>query len=198
MTIELLEPTDTEHNDFLERFLAAGGDRPHHITFKVDDIEAELARLRALGVEPVGIDFRYPGWQEMFIHPAQAHGTVIQIAQTNVPEPPMSEWLEGLPDAVWLYDGEPWWDLGVVVAGEATTMRRVTIETSDRPTGDRFHHEILGSEPEFGPDHTDHFWPGGVVRLVDADVRRPRVGWIEIEGLEADLTIGGTQFRFVQ
>ena len=195
MTIELLEPAGVEHNDFLERFLASGGDRPHHITFKTDDIEAELARLRSVGVEPVGIDFRDPGWQEMFIHPAHGHGTVIQIAQTNVSEPPMSERLDGLPDSLWLYDGESWWDLDAVGDGDPTWMRRAVIETPDRPAGDRFYHEMLGSDPESGPGHTDHRWPGGAVRLVDAEVERPRVGWIEVEGIESEVAIGGTRFR---
>ena len=195
MTIEVLEPADTERKDFLERFLASGGDRPHHITFKANDIEAELERLRAAGVEPVGIDFRDPGWQEMFIHPAQAHGTVIQIAQTNAVEPPMSEWLDGLPDSVRLYHGRPWWDLHALLDGSPTSMRRAVIETPDRAAGDRFYHEVLGSHPSSGEAHTDHRWPGGAVRLVDAHVERPRVGWIEIEGLDTELTIGGTRFR---
>jgi hypothetical protein len=195
MTIELLEPADTDHNDFLERFLAAGGDRPHHVTFKVDDIEAELARLRAFGVEPVGIDLRDPGWQEMFIHPSQSHGTVIQIAQTNVAGPRMSDWLDGLPGTLWLYDGRAWWDLDAVVDGPPTSMRRAVIESPDRAQGDRFYHELLGSDPDVGEDHTDHRWPGGIIRLVDAGVERPRVGWIEIEGLDTEFAVGGTRFR---
>jgi methylmalonyl-CoA/ethylmalonyl-CoA epimerase len=195
MTIELLEPAGTEHNDFLERFLAAGGDRPHHITFKTDDIEAELARLRSIGVEPVGIDFRDPGWQEMFIHPSQAHGTVIQIAQTNVPEPSMRDRLEGLPEALWLYDGGMWWDVDVIVEGEPTSMRRAVIETPYRVAGDRFYRQVLGSDSESGVGHTDHRWPGGVIRLADADVERPRVGWIEVAGLDVELSVGGTLFR---
>lgn len=195
MTIELLEPADVEYNDFLERFLAAGGDRPHHITFKTDDIESELARLRSVGIEPIGIDFRDAGWQEMFIHPAQAHGTVIQIAQTNVPEPRMAEWLDGLPETMWLYNGRRWWDVASVFEGEPATMRRAVVETADRAAGDRFYTDVLGSDPESHDGYTDHRWPGGTIRLVDANVDRPRVGWLGIEGLDRELTLGGTRFR---
>ncbi len=195
MTIELLEPADTDRNDFLERFLASGGDRPHHVTFKTDDIESELDRLRSIDIGPVGVDFRDPGWQEMFIHPGQAHGTVIQIAQTNAPEPPMAEWLTGLPDTQRLYFGRPWWDEASVLDGEPTAMKRAVVATPDRSAGDRFYSHVLGSSEERLASHTDHRWSGGEIRLVDADVERPRVAWIEVEGLEVELSIGGTCFR---
>ena len=101
----------------------------------------------------------------------------------------------GLPESLWVYDGKPWWDVDAVADGEPTTMRRAVVETPDRANGDRFYVELLGSDPDVASDHTDHRWQGGSVRLVDVDVGRPRVGWIEVEGLEADLTIGGTRFR---
>jgi methylmalonyl-CoA/ethylmalonyl-CoA epimerase len=195
MTIEVLEPADVEQNDFLVRFLESEGDRPHHITFKTDDIETELGQLRSMGIEPVGIDFRDAGWQEMFIHPAQAHGTVIQIAQTNAPEPPMAEWLAGLPETQRLYYGGPWWDEASVVHGEPTSMKRAVVATPDRNAGDRFYSQVLGSSRQRFPSHTDHRWDGGEIRLVDADVERPRVAWIEVEGLEVELSIGGTCFK---
>jgi catechol 2,3-dioxygenase-like lactoylglutathione lyase family enzyme len=198
MTIEVLEPAETKHNDFLLRFLQSGGDRPHHVTFKTDDIEAELGQLRSLGVEPVGIDLRDPGWREMFIRPAQAHGTVIQIAQTNVSEPPMAEWLAGLPDTLWLFHGRPWWDVDAVLEGEPTSMERAVVETADRAAGDRFYSEVLGSVPTRSEGFTDHRWEGGTIRLVDAVVERPRVGWIEVDGIAGPVTIGGTSFRPVR
>ena len=42
MTVELLEPFDVHLNDFLVRFLERHEHGPHHLTFKVDDIEFEL------------------------------------------------------------------------------------------------------------------------------------------------------------
>ncbi len=194
MTVELLEPADTEHNDFLERFLAAGGDRPHHVTFKTDDIESELERLRGLGIDPVGIDFRDPGWREMFIHPADAHGTVIQIAETDNPGPPMDQWLAGLPDTVFSYGGEPWWDAAAILEGAPTYLRAAVIETPDRSAGDRFYSSVLGSIPERFDDHTDHRWEGGVIRLQDADVDRPRIGRLEVEGIASECSIGAARF----
>ncbi|MGH8976739.1 MAG: VOC family protein, partial [Acidimicrobiia bacterium] len=60
MSIELLEPWDTEHNDFLERFLTRNGEGPHHLTFKVDDLEATLLRLTEVGLTPVAVDLSQP------------------------------------------------------------------------------------------------------------------------------------------
>ena len=79
--IELLTPTGGPDAAFLERFLAAHEAGPHHFNFMVSDIRATLARIRALGIEPVGVSLDHPAWQEAFLHPRDAYGIVIQVAQ---------------------------------------------------------------------------------------------------------------------
>jgi Glyoxalase/Bleomycin resistance protein/Dioxygenase superfamily len=87
--IELLTPTGGPDAAFLERFLAARGAGPHHFNFIVTDIRATLAGIRALGIEPVGVNLDNPHWQEAFLHPRSAHGIVIQVAQQGrTPHPP--------------------------------------------------------------------------------------------------------------
>jgi len=83
--LEALEPLQNPEDDFLVRFLEASGEGAHHFTFKVPDIEARIARLRALGIEPVKIDLSDPGWQECFLHPRLGLGAVIQLAQQGGP-----------------------------------------------------------------------------------------------------------------
>ena len=61
--------------------MARRGGGPHHATFKVADIEASLARLRELGIEPVKVDLSNEQWREAFLHPALGLGTVVQLAQ---------------------------------------------------------------------------------------------------------------------
>jgi methylmalonyl-CoA/ethylmalonyl-CoA epimerase len=123
MTVEVLEPHRPEENDFLQRFIAATGGGVHHITFKTDDVVAERERLQGLGIEPVGVNFS-GGWKEMFIHPKDGHGTVIQIAQSDFPAPPMTEWLESLPEGVVIFDGDgAWWDDGSLL--EAASAARI-------------------------------------------------------------------------
>lgn len=194
MTVELLEPCDAGSDNFLERFLDGNGDSPHHITFKTDDIESELDRLRRIGVEPVAIDFSSPGWQEMFIHPKQAHGTVVQLAQTDKPDPPMDEWIAGLPESLVMYDGDRWWDDPTGPTGNSVHLVRVVIETPDRQAGDAFYSAVLGSDSIQADSHTDHSWAGGVVRLVDAPVDRPRIARMDVDGASEVVSIGAAQF----
>src|SRR6266481_5749226 len=81
--IELLTSAAHREVDFLERFLAARGAGPHHFNFMVTDIEAALARIRAFGIEPIGVDLASPEWKEAFLHPRTAYGIVIQVAQQS-------------------------------------------------------------------------------------------------------------------
>jgi methylmalonyl-CoA/ethylmalonyl-CoA epimerase len=99
--IELLTPTGGPDAAFLERFLAARGAGPHHFNFLVTDIEDTLARVRAHGIEPVGVSLANPGWKEAFLHPRDAHGIVIQVAQQGSPSqsPPPAELPQPGPSA---------------------------------------------------------------------------------------------------
>ena len=93
--IELLAPTGGPDAAFLERFLASRGAGPHHYNFLVSDITEALARTRAFGIEPVGASLDNPRWKEAFLHPRQAHGIVIQLAQQE--GSPVSPPPAGLP-----------------------------------------------------------------------------------------------------
>jgi len=79
--IELLTPTGGPDAAFLDRFLAARGAGPHHVNFIVSDIGEALARIRAIGIEPVGVNLANPDWKEAFLHPRDAYGIVVQVAQ---------------------------------------------------------------------------------------------------------------------
>lgn len=83
MKVEVLEPNDVEHNDFLRRFLDRNGPGPHHLTFKVPDLAAALDVVRDRGFEPIGVDLSHDEWKEAFVHPKQACGIVVQIAQAT-------------------------------------------------------------------------------------------------------------------
>jgi methylmalonyl-CoA/ethylmalonyl-CoA epimerase len=85
--VELLTPTGGPAAAFLDRFLAARGAGPHHLNFLVSDIDAMLARIRASGIEPVGVNLANPAWREAFLHPRSAYGIVIQVAAPGGPPP---------------------------------------------------------------------------------------------------------------
>ncbi len=85
--IELLTPTGGPDSAFLERFLTARGPGPHHLNFIVADIRAALSRVEAAGIEPVQVSLQNPRWKEAFLHPRDAYGIVVQLAEQSGPPP---------------------------------------------------------------------------------------------------------------
>jgi catechol 2,3-dioxygenase-like lactoylglutathione lyase family enzyme len=81
--MELLEPIG---EGFLSRFLERHGEGLHHVTFKTDDIRAAITQVEAQGFELVDVNLDDPRWQEAFVRPSSAHGTLIQIAQSAAPD----------------------------------------------------------------------------------------------------------------
>ncbi|HUQ39683.1 MAG TPA: VOC family protein [Acidimicrobiales bacterium] len=81
MKLETMHP-GAGPRDFLRRFLAHSGPGPHHITFKVADIEAAIAEAERAGYPPVSVDLSMEMWKEAFLHPKQATGVVVQLAQS--------------------------------------------------------------------------------------------------------------------
>jgi methylmalonyl-CoA/ethylmalonyl-CoA epimerase len=80
--VELIAPTDEQ--GFVHHFLAKYGEGAHHMTFIVRDLRDSVARAKAAGLRVVDEDFREPRWQEAFISPRSAFGTIIQLAQTSM------------------------------------------------------------------------------------------------------------------
>lgn len=79
--IEVLEPAGEA--GFLHRFLAHRGPGIHHVTFRVPSLPAACRRAEAHGYKIVGYDDSRPGWAEAFLHPKQALGIVVQLAESR-------------------------------------------------------------------------------------------------------------------
>jgi methylmalonyl-CoA/ethylmalonyl-CoA epimerase len=79
--IELLEATDA--NSPIAKFIAKKGEGVHHIAFEVEDIDAELKRLKAEGFELIhetakdGADNK----RIAFLHPKSSNGVLIELCQ---------------------------------------------------------------------------------------------------------------------
>ena len=80
-SLEIIEPAGAP-GGFLHRFLAARGPGPHHVTFKVADIQVAIDQAKTLGYDVVGFDDRDP-WIEAFLHPKQAQGIVVQLTEAR-------------------------------------------------------------------------------------------------------------------
>ncbi len=78
--IEALEPHGED--GFLHRFLAQRGPGIHHVTFMVPSLREACDRAEAGGYQVVGYDDSAPGWATAYLHPRQALGIVVQLAQS--------------------------------------------------------------------------------------------------------------------
>lgn len=79
--IELLEATAEDSP--IARYVARRGPGLHHLTLRVDDIAGALAQLKARGVRLID-DAPRPGAHGSlvaFIHPASAHGVLVELKQ---------------------------------------------------------------------------------------------------------------------
>jgi methylmalonyl-CoA epimerase len=79
--LELLEATAEDSP--IAKFLAKRGPGLHHITLRVDDIRAALEQLKSRGVRLID-EIPRPGAHGSlvaFIHPASAHGVLIELKQ---------------------------------------------------------------------------------------------------------------------
>jgi methylmalonyl-CoA/ethylmalonyl-CoA epimerase len=78
--IELLQPTRDDTG--VARYLESKGPTLHHICLRTDDVNGELARLKAQGVELIDEEPRDGlAGRIAFIHPKAAHGVLIELAQ---------------------------------------------------------------------------------------------------------------------
>lgn len=85
--MELLEAT--REDSPVARFIKArGGPGVHHITFEVEDLEEAIAELEQRGgriaykhIYSEGVTYEGMIWREAFIHPKDAYGVLIHLAE---------------------------------------------------------------------------------------------------------------------
>lgn len=97
--LELVSPM--EGGSFLDGFLQHRAGGVHHITLQTPDLDAMARHLEENGVPYFGRN-EYPGgvWKELFIHPRDAFGVLIQIAEFRP-----DDWM--LPEAK-MPEGKRW------------------------------------------------------------------------------------------
>ena len=182
--IELIYPMGPP-DGFLHRFLARGGPRIHHVTYKVPSLDAICARAATLGYTIVGSDRSDPHWQEAFLHPKQAQGIVVQIVESK-PRPDEQDWPEPKP------------------RDDAARVRGLRLSAHSGGAARRQWGELLGGAGWISGASLIFRWPDSpLVILVDIDPDReegPR--WIELESSrELGLPAGnypGLGTRFVK
>lgn len=180
-TIETLVVWQPEVNDFLARFVERHGGGAHHLTFKVTDLAAMLARADADGLTPVGVNLDNAEWREAFLLPGQAHGTVVQLAQTDehwsMAEVLATAETEG-PHAT-----PEWWPTPPDRGSDHVTATRIVLGSTDRESTVSFFAGFLGGEVVDGDETgTELCWPGGSrIRVEDA----ARAGVVRLDAVGA-------------
>jgi methylmalonyl-CoA epimerase len=79
--LELLEPTS--ENSVIARFIAKRGEGLHHISLRVPDLAAAVARLKKDGVRLVSEDIKVGagGHRYVFVHPSSAGGVLLELVE---------------------------------------------------------------------------------------------------------------------
>jgi methylmalonyl-CoA epimerase len=82
-TVELLEPIGSE--GAIAKFLETRGGGLHHVSLQVDDIDKEVAQLKAKGVRLIGEKPVQPseGSRVIFIHPSSTGGILIELIERS-------------------------------------------------------------------------------------------------------------------
>lgn len=80
-SVELIAPTRADST--VQRFLERRGPGLHHIAYRVEDIHAELERLRAAGVRLIDEQPRAGacGHLVAFLHPNASGGVLVELVQ---------------------------------------------------------------------------------------------------------------------
>jgi methylmalonyl-CoA/ethylmalonyl-CoA epimerase len=151
--IEVLEP-DGPPGGFLHRFLAARGPGVHHVTFKVPDLHAAAQRARERGFEIVGFSDAFAGWKEAFLHPKQAQGIVVQLAESD----PDAEPPPGVPRE-WPFPAEP------PAAARPAHLVGLRLAAASAERTLRQWADLLGGSAESRAAEIHFRWPGSPLRI---------------------------------
>jgi methylmalonyl-CoA/ethylmalonyl-CoA epimerase len=155
--LELLEP-DGPPGGFLHRFLDARGPGFHHVTFKVPELAAATARAEALGYGIVGYNDSQPLWKEAFVHPKQAMGIVVQLAESH---------------ENWPAPEDP--------AG-AASIQALRLVARDAARARRLWGELLGGSESDEAGTLCFRWPDSPIAVrVDLDAQAPAEGPLQLE-----------------
>ena len=151
--LELIEPLG-EPGGFMHRFLASRGPGVHHVTFKVPDIAAAAERVRKLGYDVVGYNDDSPYWKELFIHPKQALGIVVQLAEEHPLPDGMPPWGDGWTPGI---DPPPSQPAARIIGLRLTTR---IAEAAQRQWG-----ELLGGRARPDDGRTIFTWPDSPLQI---------------------------------
>lgn len=143
--IEVIHPNSNNEDHFTNRFVARQGRGPHHLTFRVRRIEDIIERAQSLGIDLIQVSLDYPMWREAFVHPRDAGGILVQIAECPVSKvsAPIDEWTR-------------------ILAGTSLSLAHIEHGIVDASSTQRLFVDLLGGSmsSQAGSDSFDVTWNG--------------------------------------
>ena len=81
--LELLEPTS--ENSVIAKFIAKRGEGLHHVSLRVPDLSAAVARLKKDGVRLISEDIKIGagGHRYVFVHPSSTGGVLLELVEEH-------------------------------------------------------------------------------------------------------------------
>jgi methylmalonyl-CoA epimerase len=81
--LELLEPTS--ETSTIAKFIAKRGEGLHHVSLRVPDLPATVARLKKEGVRLVSEEIKVGagGHRYVFVHPASTGGVLLELVEAS-------------------------------------------------------------------------------------------------------------------
>jgi methylmalonyl-CoA epimerase len=81
--LELLEPTS--ESSVIAKFIAKRGEGLHHVSLRVPDLAAVVARLKKDGIRLVTDEIKIGagGHRYVFVHPSSAGGVLLELVEAN-------------------------------------------------------------------------------------------------------------------
>ena len=77
--VELLQPVGNK--GVMTKFLEKRGEGIHHICYEVDDINSEVASLKAKGIEIISEPKPGAEGMSVFLHPRGTHGVLVELVE---------------------------------------------------------------------------------------------------------------------
>ncbi len=147
--LEVIEPRGAD--GFLHRFLAKRGPGIHHVTFRVPSLRMACDRAAAHGYDIVEYDDSHPEWKEAFLHPKQALGLVVQLAEAS-----------GSDEVLWPWTAPP----APTIPPPPVTIIGLRARAGSRERARRQWGDVLGGEEAGLPDgELVYRWPGSPMRI---------------------------------
>lgn len=170
--VEVISPVEdgTAAGRHLER---TGGDGGYMVMFQVDDIADARARIDRLGVRVI-FDLEVEGDTDLHLHPADVPGAIVSLDHMAAP-------------ASWRWAGPAWEGKTPVETGPGR-VTGATLTALEPTTLASTWAAALGAEADGDRIALD----GGELRFVAGE--RDGIAAFHVEGLEADLAIGGVRF----